>query len=512
MEDKVNTLPGGQRVIDYMARDYDSLLAALRALVPQLLPEWTDYESDADVGNALLQLFAHMGDIQSYYLDRVANEAFLSTAQTRRAVMQHLRLIGYQLSTAAPASTTLDIQFPAGFDQQVVIRRGDAFSTKSTPDRPSVRFEYVAEEDLTIDGTTLPDTKRYAGLPVEEGRLIRSERLGVSDGTADQVFELGRRPVILRSLGEASRINRDIILTTTTLGTEVISWVRRETLAYSRDNQTDFTVEVDEEDRAFVRFGDGAFGAIPPIGAEVFVDYRIGGGVQGNVPADSVQTVAESPALSLAGATVTNPKAATGGAARESTANAVDQAPQIFRSLKRAVTADDYKALALQMPGVGKVRAVATNWNLVTLSVAPSGGGQVSDVLEANLRAYFEDKRMISTQIDVVSAKEVPIVISATLGVVSFYSEASVEDQVRSAVAQLLAFDNVDFANTLYLSKFFEAIEAIDGVKFVDLTEFRRADQAAALGVQAKLNMGDDEIPLLAPEGMTITTDRGGDD
>ena len=51
----------------------------------------------------LLQLFAHMGDILSYYQDRVANESFLGTAQTRRSVIEHLRLIGYKLATAAPA-------------------------------------------------------------------------------------------------------------------------------------------------------------------------------------------------------------------------------------------------------------------------------------------------------------------------------------------------------------------------------------------------------------------------
>ena len=72
----------GQAIVDYMARDYDSLLRSMRSLIPYKLPEWTDFESEADFGNVLLQLFAHLGDILSYYQDRVANESFLSTAQT----------------------------------------------------------------------------------------------------------------------------------------------------------------------------------------------------------------------------------------------------------------------------------------------------------------------------------------------------------------------------------------------------------------------------------------------
>src|SRR5215831_5105829 len=124
------TQANGRIVIDYMARDAGSFLQSMRTLIPEKLPEWTDYESEADFGNVLLQLFAHMGDILSYYQDRVANESFLGTAQQRRSVIQHLRLIGYQLSTAAPASATLTLTVPAGYSGILTINRGDAFATR----------------------------------------------------------------------------------------------------------------------------------------------------------------------------------------------------------------------------------------------------------------------------------------------------------------------------------------------------------------------------------------------
>ena len=71
----------GSPVVDYMARDYESLLQAMYALVPSKLPEWKDFANEADFGNVLLELFAQMGDILSYYQDRVANESFLGTAR-----------------------------------------------------------------------------------------------------------------------------------------------------------------------------------------------------------------------------------------------------------------------------------------------------------------------------------------------------------------------------------------------------------------------------------------------
>src|SRR5512145_1801214 len=141
----------GRTVIDYMARDAESFLRSMRALIPEKLPEWTDYESEADFGNVLLQLFAHMGDILSYYQDRVANESFLGTAQTRRSIIHHLRLIGYKLATAAPASAALSLTVPVSFTGTLTINQGDAFATKSQKEKPSIRFEYTRSSPLVIN-------------------------------------------------------------------------------------------------------------------------------------------------------------------------------------------------------------------------------------------------------------------------------------------------------------------------------------------------------------------------
>jgi hypothetical protein len=492
----------GRTVIDYMARDAGSFLRSMRELIPQKLPEWTDYESEADFGNVLLELFAHMGDILSYYQDRVANESFLGTAQERRSVIQHLRLIGYTLSTAAPASAILRLSIPTTVTDVITIRRGDAFATRGEKEKPSVRFEYTREQPLTINCATLPgdpatNRKFFVGIPVEEGRLIKEEILGTSPGTPNQRYTLTHAKMILRSLGRGQTVNRDVILITE-LGQTKDEWVLRESLAFSREGQKDFAIEIDEDDRATVMFGDGILGAIPASGSIIKASYRVGGGPQGNVSPDTIQTIIDAPQLALLGAEVANQSAATGGAERESIEHAVAHAPQVFRSLKRAVTAQDYEALALDFKGVGKVLAEGTSWNVVTLYVAPSGGGHVSDVVEANLLAYFEDKRPISTIIEIEDVDYVPIYATAEIGVKSYYNRDDVKEQVQQAVGKLLAFENVDFQQTVYLSKFYEAIEAIDGVAFVNISEFRREGQSAGIvEPSGKIELSAHEIPTV---------------
>ncbi|NLW34907.1 MAG: hypothetical protein GXY80_05410 [Syntrophorhabdus aromaticivorans] len=511
----------GMQIVDYMARDYASILQAMRELIPEKLPNWKDYKSEADFGNVLLQLFAHMGDILSYYQDRIANESFLGTAQTRQSIIHHLKLIGYRLATAAPASTILKLTVPPTYTGTFTIKKGDAFATKSQKEKPSIRFEYIGE-DFTVDCSALvtnPLTHRKEiphEIPVEEGRLIENERLGISNGKPNQQFTLAHKGLILRSLGIGSEANKDITLTTK-LGDMEESWTLQETLAFSRAGQQegvqkDYVIEIDEDDRATIIFGDGDFGAIPPAGADIHATYRVGGGLKGNVLANTIQTIVEAPQLTAIGARVSNPGPATGGSERESIEHAVMHAPGVFRSLKRAVTAEDYEALALNYKGVGKVRAKAGNWNRVRLFVAPDGGGNVSDILKKNLLAYFEDKRPLTTVIEIADVDYVKIYITAELAIERYYVQENTKEKVRKAVADLLSFDNVDFEQTLYLSKFYEAIEAIEGVQYVMITEFcelrsgQRADRRGyptqggsreMVKPNGKIDLGTNEIPRI---------------
>jgi len=247
----------------------------------------------------------------------------------------------------------------------------------------------------------------------------------------------------------------------------------KESLAFSHRKQRDFTLDIDETDRTAILFGDEVLGLVPPAGAVIKVTYRVGGGLRGNVAANTIQTIIGAQ-LALLAAQVTNPVAATGGSERESIEHAVLHAPKVFRSLGRAVTTEDYIALALNFPGVGKVRAEAKSWSTVTLYVAPKGGGQISDTLRTHLLAYFEDKRPITTLIEIKPVDYVNIYITAHLGVKSHYDVEEVKSQVQRVAGDLLAFDAVDFGQTLYLSKFYEAIEAIEGVEHVTITEFKR--------------------------------------
>ena len=90
-------------VIDYVTKDYDGFKQAMLARIPQLLPSWTD-RGESDFGVVLLDLFAYVADILSYYQDRIANEAYLATATQRLSAIEGLRILGTAPGKAAVRS------------------------------------------------------------------------------------------------------------------------------------------------------------------------------------------------------------------------------------------------------------------------------------------------------------------------------------------------------------------------------------------------------------------------
>src|SRR5262245_32722949 len=116
--------------IDYTDKDFRSLRAAMLRLAQQRLPEWTD-QSPADLGILLVDLFAYVGDVITYYQDRIASELFPSTATERASVVDLLRLIGYELATATPAAADLTLTFPTPPGPlTVVVPHGARFTSK----------------------------------------------------------------------------------------------------------------------------------------------------------------------------------------------------------------------------------------------------------------------------------------------------------------------------------------------------------------------------------------------
>jgi hypothetical protein len=118
MATPVNQIPV---TIDYTSRDFYSLRSDLITRIKTVLPGWTG-DNGADFGVVMVEAFAYMGDVVSYYIDRVANEGFLATATQRQSILNLSRNYGYVPTGFRAATAT--VQFINEAESAVVLPSG----------------------------------------------------------------------------------------------------------------------------------------------------------------------------------------------------------------------------------------------------------------------------------------------------------------------------------------------------------------------------------------------------
>ncbi len=96
-------------VIDYTARDYDTLRRLVLDRLALTAPEWVE-RNPADLGMTLVELLAYTADQISYQQDAVATEAYLDTARKRVSVRRHVRLIDYPMHDGCNARAFIALE------------------------------------------------------------------------------------------------------------------------------------------------------------------------------------------------------------------------------------------------------------------------------------------------------------------------------------------------------------------------------------------------------------------
>lgn len=341
--------------LDYTDRDFDSLRVRLFAMLQQVFPDWTD-QNVADFGNILVELFCHVGDVLGYYADNAAAEAFVPTATQRRSLLALGRLVGFQASTstAAQADVTLTIDAPTA--GAVVLPAGAFVSTAEVTD--PARFQL-------LDGATIPAGGTAVDTTVEHSQNVQD----VFESTS-----LPNQELVLQSTPYLD----DSCVVSDALG--LYTQVR--TLLSSTATDRHFTVAVDQNDRAHLRFGNGSNGVVPT--GSITVLYKVGGGSAGNVPAGSIKVVEGSYTDTLGNAVTvrcTNAAKAAGGAPRMSNARIKELIPEQVRAPVNSVAREDFEINARRLPWVARALFITRNEdpavpeNTGVLYVIPQGGG-----------------------------------------------------------------------------------------------------------------------------------------
>jgi hypothetical protein len=351
--------------LDYTSKDFDSLRIRLISLIKSVFPDWSDFEV-AGFGNLLIELYAFVGDVLTFYMDNLARESRLVTATQRKNVIALARMLGYRLHGAQAATAEVVFSIPGTPATGTTIPAGTVVRTKEVTD--PIRFQLLSEVEIPSDVTDPSDTgivehsKTYT-------QLFDSRGLAGTDILLDYTPFLDGSALILAGNGRY-REQESLLLN-------------------SGPNDRHFMVLVDQNDRATIRFGNGVSGTVPT--GTIQIIYKIGGGTIGNVEAGAIAVIEGSftdgygnPVQVM----VTNPKPASGGTERQSMASAKLLAPESLRAINRTVAREDFEINARRVPGVARALMLTSNEDLSiqenagVLFVVPHGGGMPTQDLK----------------------------------------------------------------------------------------------------------------------------------
>jgi len=284
------------------------------------------------------------------------------------------------------------------------------------------------------------------GVEIDQRQSVRDRIVGQSDGSGDQLLQLPLRSI--ETAGFELEVEES--------GRGYVAWEAVADLALSGRDDGVFVLD---SEAGTVRFGNGIHGRIPEAGRRIRIArMRAGGGSAGNLAAGTLKAI-EARGLDGAGITrklkVVQGVATEGGADAETLADAERRIPARLRHRNRAVTADDYRALVAETPGVGIGRVEVLprfmprprRFNVpgvVSVMVLPR-----QEMVEApnprpdrptiqKVHDYLSARRPLATELYVIGCEYIPVAVSVGITVRPGFGQEQVNADVRLAVQQYL--------------------------------------------------------------------------
>jgi predicted phage baseplate assembly protein len=286
---------------------------------------------------------------------------------------------------------------------------------------------------------------------IDQRTTLSGRVLGVSTGAADQAFALPQGsvdPATLQVQAEEP-------------GRGYQPWYRVDDLtAISGDARVAreaAAFELDAE-AGTLRLGDGVRGRVPERQMRVrLASGRFGGGRAGNLPANSLTEIAAtridgSPAPALK---VAQPLATIGGGDAETIAGAQRRIPSYLRHRERAVTVEDYNALAFEAPGVDVARVdllprfkphdrrpgvpgVVSVMALPAQALSGPPNPRPDRPFIERLHAHLSARTPLATELYVIGCEYVPLGLATTVTIREGHDRDATLFAVREALKRLL--------------------------------------------------------------------------
>jgi hypothetical protein len=311
---------------DLTSLDFDKVKQNLKDFL-RSQDVFKDYDFESSNINVLLDVLAYNTNLNAFYLNMLASEMFLDTAQLRDSVISHAKELNYLPRSFRSAVADVDIIITPtnGSPASFVIPRGQTFT--GTVDGRS--FTFVTDQNINVGSEN--GVFRARNVSLFEGDFVFDSY--VTNESSPSRYIITNKTVDTNSL---------TVVVTEDNGETVIQYRRADSL-FGLDGQSPvFFIQPAENDTYEIVFGDGVIGRKPKDRSIVLIQYRK---CNGELP-NGIRVFSSDGDITggRVSRIITNTPA-RGGSISESITSIKFNAPRAFTTQERVVTAGDYETL-----------------------------------------------------------------------------------------------------------------------------------------------------------------------
>lgn len=416
-----------------------------------------DYDFEGSNINVLLDVMSYNSYLNSFYLNMIASEMFLDSAQNLNSVISHAKELNYvpqsKRSSTAFVNFTIDC---VGISGSFKIPKGTTFFGRNS----NGEFKFVTSENNTYFSQN--STFSVSNLAIYDGSYFTDTYI-VDYDIENQIFTLSNEFIDINSL----------TITVTENNNNTV--FKKVTSLHGLDRYSNVYFLQPAQDKKYeIVFGDAFLGRRPDNRAVVTAEYRIVSGPE----ADGISSFDLAPDLGPINGGVASigeiisTVSVTGGN-EEDIETIRYRAPRYFAAQQRAISNDDYSSLILSKFG-GEIENVIVyggqemepkQYGRVIVCVKPYGTTIAPDYLKASIVDYLKEyialpNRVIITDPDYFYLS-VDSIIQFDSNLTTKYA-TDIKTEVTAAILQFSKNNIEKFGNDFRFSKLVAYIDNVD--------------------------------------------------
>lgn len=434
--------------------DFDQIRTNLKSHL-SAQDQFRDYNFEGSAMAVLLDILAYNTHYNSYYVNMLANEMFLDTAQQRDSVVSHAKLLGYTPVSAIGASANVTVTFTglANTVTNFTIPKNSKFTT--TID--DITYTYVTPEAYKV----VQNNGAFArDIIIKEGEPL-THRFTVT--SSSDRFIIPNKNVDMTSI--VVKVQESSSDTTTT------DFTRATNVDQVYSTTPIFFLEEASDEKYEVVFGSGSLGKAVRVGNIVILEYLVNNGEETNgAKTFSIDTL--NVGVSYTSATITSVNTtAIGGRPPETVESIKFNAPRNYQTQNRCVIDNDYQRILLaenpdlqSVVAFGGELATPAVYGKVYIAAKPYGENFITALRKQQLKESIKNRTPLAVDPVFIDADYTYIVPSIT----TYYNQAKttvstgqIESSIRQAVEDYSTNNLERFGNRLRFSRFVRALDNV---------------------------------------------------